>query len=43
MMQVIIRPAAEADIQEASDWYEGRELGLGGRFLDELRDTIVPC
>src|SRR5207244_1902078 len=36
------RPAAaNADVQEASDWYEGRELGLGGRFLDELRDTFA--
>ncbi len=41
MMQVIVRPAAEADVQEASDWYEGREPGLGGQFLDELKETFT--
>lgn len=39
MMQLIIRPAAEAEVQEASDWYEEREPGLGARFLDELPPT----
>jgi toxin ParE1/3/4 len=41
MMPIIIRPAAETDIREASEWYEERELGLGGRFLDELRGTFT--
>jgi len=41
MIQIIIRPIAEADIREAVDWYDGRQLGLGTRFLDEVRDTFI--
>ena len=29
-------PAAEADIAEAVEWYEGREPGLGARLLTEV-------
>ena len=29
----IVRPAAEADIEEAALWYELRALGLGAEFL----------
>ena len=31
--RVIFRPAAEADLQEAYDWYEQREPGLGVEFI----------
>ena len=41
MSRLIIRPAAEADIQEASDWYDGEERGVGVRFIDELRNTFA--
>lgn len=41
MIRLIIRPTAEADIEEASDWYEGEERGLGGGFLDELGNTLA--
>ena len=30
---VILRPAAEADLQDAYEWYEQREAGLGMEFL----------
>jgi plasmid stabilization system protein ParE len=30
---VIVRPEAEREIQEAFDWYEGRSAGLGTEFL----------
>jgi toxin ParE1/3/4 len=30
-----IRPEAEADLLEASGWYEGRRAGLGDEFLLE--------
>ena len=30
---VIVRPAAEADLQEAYGWYEQREPGLGVEFV----------
>jgi hypothetical protein len=38
--RVIVRPAAEADLQEAYAWYEERESGLGAEFVrcvDKLR------
>lgn len=41
MTLLVVRPLAEADIQEASDWYEEQERGLGGRFLDELGETLA--
>jgi plasmid stabilization system protein ParE len=40
MIRRIIRPAAEQDIREAVDWYEGEEPELGARFLDELQSTL---
>lgn len=30
---VIVRPEAEREIQEAFDWYEERSEGLGAEFL----------
>lgn len=41
MMRLIIRPAAELDIQEAADWYEEEEPGLGARFIDELQTALT--
>lgn len=41
--QIIIRPEAEGEIQEAYAWYEGRSAGLGAEFLhavDVCLDTI---
>lgn len=32
-MKLLVRPAAEGDIEEAFDWYESRRLGLGHVFL----------
>ena len=31
--ELIIRPEAEAEIAEATDWYEARSPGLGADFL----------
>jgi Plasmid stabilisation system protein. len=36
----VVRPEAEADINEAYVWYEGRSVGLGDRFLDAVEETI---
>ena len=36
MYQLIIRPRAIKMIQEAHDWYEKQQPGLGDRFLSEL-------
>jgi plasmid stabilization system protein ParE len=34
--RVIIRPNAEADLQEARSWYESQRAGLGEELLDEI-------
>ena len=34
--RLTIRPEAEADIQEAFDWYERHVTGLGAEFLDAI-------
>ena len=39
MTQVIVRPAAAADIEDAYQWYESQRLGLGEEFLAALRLT----
>lgn len=39
MKQVIVRPAAAADIEDAYQWYESQRLGLGEEFLAALRLT----
>lgn len=33
IIRVIFRPAAEADLHEAYDWYEQRQAGLGAEFV----------
>jgi hypothetical protein len=35
--RVLVRPAAAADIEDAYEWYESRQSGLGDEFLDALR------
>lgn len=37
---VIIRPNAEADLQEAWRWYESQRPGLGDELLIEVRATV---
>lgn len=39
MKQVIVRPAAAADIEDAYRWYESRRPGLGEEFLRALSST----
>ncbi|HEX4498823.1 MAG TPA: type II toxin-antitoxin system RelE/ParE family toxin [Thermoanaerobaculia bacterium] len=36
----LIRPEAQADIEEAAFWYEDQRLGLGERFTGELFELI---
>ena len=38
--KVILRPAAEVELQEAYEWYEERELGLGADFLECVEDCV---
>ena len=39
MRQLLIRPNAQADINEAARWYEREHPGLGYRFMEAL-DTL---
>lgn len=39
-MQVVVRPAAAADIDEAFLWYEGQRVGLGHEFLAAAQTLI---
>jgi plasmid stabilization system protein ParE len=39
LKQVIVRPAAAADIEDAYRWYESQRVGLGDEFLEALRVT----
>jgi plasmid stabilization system protein ParE len=40
-MKFVVRPAAAKDLQRAHEWYEAEREGLGGDFLEEVRQTIV--
>jgi len=44
MVEVIVRPAAQADIREAALWYESQGPGLGSEFtlrFDALVERIA--
>lgn len=36
----IVRPLAESDIDQAAQWYEDQQPGLGFRFLDVLDQVM---
>lgn len=38
--RVIIRPKAEADLQNARSWYESQRTGLGDELLDEVCHAV---
>lgn len=38
--QMIVSPAAEADLREARDWYESQYAGLGDQFLDLVAEVL---
>ncbi len=38
--ELILKPKAEADIEESLIWYENHDAGLGQDFRSELRRTI---
>ena len=40
MSQLLVRPAAAADIEEAYLWYEKQRTGLGEEFLDAV-DSLL--
>ena len=39
--RLVVRPEAEADIDEAYAWYEDRVTGLGDQFLDAVGESIA--
>ncbi|HXX83955.1 MAG TPA: type II toxin-antitoxin system RelE/ParE family toxin [Casimicrobiaceae bacterium] len=39
-MDVILRPAAAADVEEAYSWYQRQRIGLGEEFLDTVNEAI---
>ena len=38
---VYLRPAAQQDLREARDWYDGRREGLGNELLLAVADTLL--
>jgi plasmid stabilization system protein ParE len=38
---VIIGPRAERDFEKARQWYEGQQIGLGDRFLQEASQAML--
>ncbi len=39
-MQLLIRPAAAADIDDAFIWYEQQRPGLGAQFLETVANAL---
>ncbi|HSH95845.1 MAG TPA: hypothetical protein VK968_16995 [Roseimicrobium sp.] len=39
-MKIVIQPSAIADLRSGCRFYEGKEQGLGGYFLDSLYSDI---
>lgn len=39
--QATIRPAAQADLREAREWYDRRREGLGNEFLLAVADAML--
>jgi plasmid stabilization system protein ParE len=37
---LVITPEAEADMQQASQWYESQRVGLGADFLDRVEKVL---
>lgn len=39
-MNLTFHPEAEIELEDARDFYDDREFGLGNLFLDEVRATV---
>ena len=39
-VRLVVRPEAEADIQEIVRWYEEKQFGLGWQFAEEAGESI---
>ena len=40
MTELLLRPAAAADLEEAAIWYEGQRPGLGEEFLEAAEAAV---
>lgn len=40
MTDIEFRPAAAKDLEEAAQWYEAQQSGLGGEFLEEVQTAL---
>ncbi len=40
-MRMRISASAEADLEEARDYYEQQSAGLGSRFIDEMEQALA--
>jgi toxin ParE1/3/4 len=40
-LPVILRLEAQAEFDDAFDWYEGRQAGLGVRFANQVRNVFL--
>jgi hypothetical protein len=38
---LIVRPLAEADLEQAASWYDNERLGLGARFLTDVQQVFT--
>jgi hypothetical protein len=39
--RVLIRPAAQTDLEEARDWYDSQRSGLGDEFLVSIAEALT--
>lgn len=39
-VRLVVRPEAEADIEEIAQWYEEKQFGLGWQFAEEAGKSI---
>jgi toxin ParE1/3/4 len=37
---IVLRPEAEADLEDARNWYEAQQIGLGDEFIGEV-DAVL--
>jgi toxin ParE1/3/4 len=40
-VRVVLTASAEADVDEASQWYEQRSAGLGAKFLAQVSEALL--
>jgi toxin ParE1/3/4 len=40
MLPLIVNPEAEADLDEARQWYEAQKLGLGDELIDAVGSVL---